>query len=581
MGMKSSVPAKLVLFGSLLVASVVSAQDKVQTQKPPVAFPEGFKKIFSQTVTEPGDIFGSEAKVDSDKLFHASSLWLDEKDPAKKLYAKVRLQALLYQLYKGPFGPLFSKPKTVAEGLFNERLMEILAGDRLDQSELKSRGKAARVPIEVVELPEIKLPEHFNVFWRSNGGKVWFGNTEADFSDDSSLRISLARVSDDRFQVFFHLVDEDPNLEIALFGRLFDAHGKVIAAVDRFTADAGCFGPQEAVLFAGPAVPMVDNPTLPREWPLQVRSSDGKILFNKRIKLINDSPPYFLQWSISLSESGSSWIARLADGGPRGWYEANYDCWDVNGSKPFAVSSQPKNLKPANASFRFLESREHAAVDSNGEDIGYTSSNRHAHSPLVITSIKNPAAIRFVNEEFAFGEGECDFGDHLVLPRTIGGYTYYGTWPGTHNFFVDSEMFDPVYGRFLENRGLDGKRTAPRASDPGEDVFKPNEHATFFYDSAGSFHGWGMGFVAGDGADGKSLLLSRTNGDLITVSPGYKVKQVRQFFTPDGTPAKPVIMLDANRAGLFVVGKRLVLGIWKAPLIERLFRSDSGSSGKK
>ena len=243
----------------------------------------------------------------------------------------------------------------------------------------------------------------------------------------------------------------------------------------------------------------------------------------------------------------------------------------VNADKPFTVLVKPKNIKPANASFRFIESRQLAAVDSNGEDIGRTSCNRHEFSPLVIASIKNPAAIRFVNKEFMFLEGGCDFGDHLVLPRTSGDDTYCGTWPGARNFFVDSEMFAPVYGLFLEARGLGGKCIASKPSEADGEDYKPNKHSTFFYDSAGAFRGWSMGFVAGDGADGKSLLLSRINGDLITVSPDYKVKRVRQFFAPDGTPTKPVIMLDANQAGLLVVGKRLVLGTWKAPLIERLF----------
>jgi hypothetical protein len=88
-----------------------------------------------------------------------------------------------------------------------------------------------------------------------------------------------------------------------------------------------------------------------------------------------------------------------------------------------------------------------------------------------------------------------------------------------------------------------------------------------------------MGYVAGDAEDGKSLLVTRTSGQLLTISPEYKVTNCRTFVTPDGKEAKPLLMLDSHHAGVFLVGKSIVMGTWKQPLLKRLFKSSTKRKG--
>lgn len=262
-----------------------------------------------------------------------------------------------------------------------------------------------------------------------------------------------------------------------------------------------------------------------------------------------------------------------------GVYEDNYFCWEVKRQPKIELRKtreirtseeavRPLDVKPVNSAFRYSRSTYHHSIDANGQ-AGFTVFyGRHAFSPLCMDGYESP--LKPSSDQENLEQADAQF---LSFPKPSETAFLRNTWPTSRDFFVGSECYSPFFGEFLKAR-----KGVPWSENKATTYFdwsvKPTgESATFFYDPSGDLKAWSMGYIAGDAEDGRSLLVTRANGQLLTISPEYKVSNVRSFVTLDGQEAKPLLMLDSHHAGIFLVGKSIVVGTWKPPLLERLFPS--------
>ena len=198
-----------------------------------------------------------------------------------------------------------------------------------------------------------------------------------------------------------------------------------------------------------------------------------------------------------------------------------------------------------------------------------------------------------------------DIEDNFTDEYGRGDFLQPNSWPDSRNFFIPSSFFRRAWWGWFDRHATLAERlgmfecTFQCAGRRGEEVemsgsiaeysapkneftiIKPDGKvakipstskitgviarrnlATFFYNASGEFQHWMKGGVVGDASDGKSLLVSRMNGDVVTLAPDYRITKTRQFIAPGRHVVEPYKLLDSHKAGLFRMGDRLVLGMW-------------------
>ena len=564
-------------------AAIVPAVDGRTTTPPPAAFPEGFESLASQSLKQ-ADM--TECRIDCESLYKASELWLAEENPVKRLYAKIRLQGLLFQFYSPSGEKILEGADKIGRPELYTRFMEILAGGDLTETEVRAKDRGKRITVTPVEWTEIRLEETPKHIHRNNCGDMNFIQEDGDAYLAPSLYLSANPVSPERFQVFAGPPrgtagsTVDALKDKGLVGFLFDNGGTSLARFEEQRAVAACFDASGGLL-AVETKPLEDESKRPHEasWSLRSVSPTGKTVWSSPLSFPTqeegeDYYPSTPFWAVWPSAESGSWTVELIDSGFRGWFESAYLRWVVDRQPSFALKgpecwfleeSEDRRQEPmaaASASFRFDRSSPYGSYDAQGRYSFLDGGNRHSSWPLVIKGYPSPVQPSF-NRVFEQngepGSITTQGLDALILPQT-GFFPFRGTWPRSANFFVASDAYWPVFGHFMNAR-----EGAADADQSNEDYLPlSGEQATFFYDKTGNFLAWTMGYVAGDAADGESLLVARSDGRLLTISPEGEIKDMRRFIMPDGGELKPVLVLDENSAGIFLSGKNLLLAKWGA-----------------
>lgn len=575
-----------VLFASL-TAAVLS--QKVSAQPPPT-FPAGFEKLASEILISPDSQHSAEIRGPFDRSFdcgnfyRASELWIKETDPSKKLYAKICLQAHLHEFYESGAGAkhFFNFP-IIDRKQFYRRMMDVLAGGELDKAEILAKAKEKRVVLKTIPILSQELENEPSVFRRDNEGNVTFEFGKG--GNSFSLPIAITPLTPDTFQVIAcnRRTDEASGLD-KFYGLLFSQDGRLLTSQEDGKAVAGCFGKDGEILLLSDSV-ISEEEEKYCVAKIQIRSADGKMIKCESLKLPVSGYPRTI-WSVSPNTNQLAWTVEAWSDYRYGWGEDGYHRWEAgwsptNNFKKVEEHDDWTDLRevahkiaPVDNAFRYTRSTYFHSIDALGRQGFEISCVRYAHSPLELTNYE-----RRLNPSVTEDNSSVDdrWTKSLCLPRTDSNSPLRNSWPNSKNFFVGSDCYEPVFWVFLRARqGIECNVEAIANSyGDGAEVF--GESATFFYDPSGNLKGWSMGYVAGDAEDGESLLVTRTSGQLLTISPEYKVTAVRTFVTPDGKEAKPLLMLESHHAGIFLVGKSIVVGTWKPPLLQRLF-SRSGKN---
>lgn len=545
-------------------------------------FPVGFNRLAPQITTSDQFI---DRGIDCDKFYRASELWIKESDPTKKLYARVRLQGLVFEFYNSLGEQKLANFSKVEPFRFYKRMLDILVGGEIERKEVLSKKREKMVKLQDIHPLDIDLGEVPEFFRRNNQEVFEFSNKSG--TKRSAYWISLTPLGLEKFQVFARKTGNEGKIE-SLIGFLFGKEGKLLASLPSSDALAASFEDEGRMLLVLETEDGVEPEPEMARCLVEMKSAQGKTLWTRSLQFESEQSMRgnSWDWRISPSTNHGKWLLEAWDSGIRGWWESSCAFWEIRpeaknkvrklGQLSFGEDDNQQMPLPVDTNFRYARSTYHHSISASGQ-IGFeVGCSRHVCSPLWMSGYKIPVKVPFIEDDANVG---C-----LRLPRTDEVSPFRNTWPNSKSFFVGSECYWPVIGAFFrERQGItntagDIEKFITRSWDESGPLGEP---ATFFFDPIGDLQGWSMGYVAGDAGDGSSLLLARSNGQLLTVSPALDVTVVRRFVAPDGKEAKPVVMLDSNRAGVFLVGKSLVVGTWKQPLLERIFSSPSGRKRNK
>lgn len=560
---------------SLATAAQLSFADGDQPPEDGHPLSAGLESLASQILSESGMV---DRTIDCQKFYEASELWRKEKDPAKKLHAKIQLQGLLFQFYNPPGTRTFENLSALGESDFYTRMMEVLAGGELDSSELKKDAKVGHITIQVqpADWLDIAFDEEPLHFRRNNSGDVFFEFGKSEEVWQRAIALAITPVSANQFQVFAapardaYLDDNVLDPDSGLRGYLFQSDGNVLARFDENRAAAACFDVKGNALLVTPKPPVGgENTPEPVPWWFDVISPQGEKVWSGEIGLF----PQWTCWAVWPDANKTSWNAQMVDGGLRGWFESEFMSWRVGQKPPYnseklsawsfedGEKSIP-SLGHGDPVFRFTRFTSYSSYDANGKAGFRHGGNRYSSWPIWMegyASPVDPELNRVFEQNGDPGSIATTGKNSLFLPQTSGS-SLRGTWPATADFFISSDSFWPVFGHFMRDRTDQGSH---RTANNDDWLPEAGEPAVFFYDKRGNFRAWTMGTVVGDAADGECLLVADSRGDLLTIAPNCDIREVREFETGGGAKAKPVLLSDKNCAGIFLVGNKLAVATWQ------------------
>ena len=553
--------------------------------------PAGFVKIMKKISKQVPWIGNNEMSchiINSELFMEAYALWKNEKDPVRKRYAQYEIQGLLFAMMNDKFFKgQFDQKNPVG---LDKAVIEILVGGDFDKSEITSRKWSNRIKLTTYRLDKtdrLKKNSELGSCYTELGSMV-------DTHPENTNLLSLQRdyilnpISKTAVQIMHnedtYFINQKP----------FSFKEYLINGIDlesnaSHLRDGSCIS--ASYLSDGSLLCAFEKKNYENdETFIKLLFYDNKPqqIFSKTIKVATGGRQDAL-YVYPNPNNSEAWNLSVIDGGDRGWYSEGTQDWIVYKSGKIENVRRKRNIEHDSSefsnkalvslfkglpfpSYRTHLSGFHLFRDFKNDDLGRCGMNRHYGGGMMLTinpstevsPRKSDDSIESsIGPSFDWSVGESAFSPitahkngFMDVPWDVNGSSVADrmswplSWPSSRNFAISSEVFSRPWNNYI------GTGVNPKDKDPVDD-------ATFFYSENGDFQRWIKGIVAGDAADGKSLVISQRTGQVLTLSPDYKVTQVREFIAPDKSVAKAVSILDSHKAGIFLVGDEVVLGVWK------------------
>jgi len=563
----------------------------LETEPLPAGFVKIMKKI-SKHAPESEENGGPRNIISSALFIDAYTLWNNEKNPVRKRNAQYEIQGLLFTLmndviFYGQFD------QTKHEGL-NKAVIDILVGGELDKSEITTSKRAKDIKLTTYSLGKIDSDQ------LEKYSALALTCRELEFSDDCfkyKNLISLQReyvlnpVSKTAMQIMH-------NTDTYFITRKPFSLKKYI--IKRTNSESGASTQFNNSIYS--ACYLSDGSLLCVFCAFKQQYHDGAEGALIKLVIYNNKPQQIFTKNIkaptdAMSHEGDllvypnpnisgAWNLSFIDGGYRGWYSEGSQDWIVHKSgktqsvqlsRDFEHDNSELSNKSLASLFKGLPFPSYRASLSSyysfkgfkNDEIGCCTWNRHYGGSMVVhakpTSVKSSDELDALfeysrgpafewsflnNRDSYFRPFTCHKDGSLSVPFDASMEQNPMSWPSSNTFCIPSGVFCRPWNNYI-HAGVNAQD-----KDPVDD-------ATFFYGDNCDFQHWIKGIVAGDAADGKSLVISQRTGQVLTLSPDFKVTQVREFIAPDKSVAKAVSIMDSHKAGIFLVGNEVVLGVWK------------------